>query len=251
MRPVVLMYHDLYRKNPSESGFQNDTAIKYKVEEKKFEKQVSGIKQWLTDNQLPLCNVEFTFDDGGESFLTIAEQILERYGFRGTFFIATEFIDTPGFLTKEQIKDLVERGHAIGSHSHSHPERMAALSAADITQEWSRSKNILENILDAPITVASIPNGYFSDKVLKVMVALGYSCIYTSNPTTRRQNRNGAVVAGRFAVTDYDANDKVVCIITSPVRRLQANVRFRSLAIAKTLLGNSYIAIRQLLTKYV
>ena len=40
---IVLMYHDFYRYDKSESGFQNSTALKYKVSAEAFEAQVHAI----------------------------------------------------------------------------------------------------------------------------------------------------------------------------------------------------------------
>ena len=89
------MYHDIVTKTDKSSGFQNDSAFQYKVEESAFEEQVKALQG---------KDVVFTFDDGGESFLTKIAPILEKYGFKGVFFISTKYIGTQGFLTKEQVK---------------------------------------------------------------------------------------------------------------------------------------------------
>ena len=83
-----------------------------------------------------VCDVLFTFDDGGISFLTIIAPILEKYNQKGIFFISTQYIDTPLFLTKKQIKELRERGHIIGSHSHSHPQNISELANSDLLEEY-------------------------------------------------------------------------------------------------------------------
>lgn len=85
MQQIVLMYHDVYRDSPSESGFQNNTAIKYKVNTKRFEEHVSAVYDYLRNKRLPANTVDFTFDDGGVSFLTGAAPILEKYGFEANF----------------------------------------------------------------------------------------------------------------------------------------------------------------------
>ena len=51
--------------------------------------------------------------------------MLERYGWPGYFFVATDWIGRPGFLNAAQFRELDSRGHVIGSHSCSYPERMA------------------------------------------------------------------------------------------------------------------------------
>ena len=41
---MVLMYHDVYSREASESGFQNATAMKYKVSTEAFEQQVAAVR---------------------------------------------------------------------------------------------------------------------------------------------------------------------------------------------------------------
>ena len=59
---IVLMYHDLYFRDKSESGFQNSTALKYKVSAKAFEAQVQSIENYLKCNKRQTNSVDFTFD---------------------------------------------------------------------------------------------------------------------------------------------------------------------------------------------
>ena len=66
-----------------------------------------------------------TFDDGGVSALQTTADLLEKYGWRGVFFVTTDRIGTPTFLNADHVRELHRRGHVIGSHSCSHPERMS------------------------------------------------------------------------------------------------------------------------------
>lgn len=83
------MYHDVYRQTDTESGFNTPSASFYKISAEKFEEQVRFIHHYCQQNNLPLNHIEFTFDDGGESFFSVIAPILEKYGFRGIFFIST------------------------------------------------------------------------------------------------------------------------------------------------------------------
>lgn len=248
-RSIVLMYHDIVRRDCSESGFRNPTAMKYKVKADEFERQVAAIARYLKAKKMSTEAVEFTFDDGGVTFLTEAAPILERYGFRGKFFIATSRIDTEGFLTKEQIVELQRRGHIIGAHSHTHPERMSALTEQQIEDEWNTSVRILDGILGGKLVCASIPNGYSSAEVLEAMLQAGITEIHTSEPTTACRRHGGAMVKGRYAITDADTVGSVMKIVDSRFTRIVKAARFRGLALAKTLLGESYLKIRKTLLK--
>lgn len=58
----------------------------------------------------------FTFDDGYLEHYTLAAPLLESYGFRGVFSIIGEKIDTTNYMTTEQLKDLIVRGHDLQVH---------------------------------------------------------------------------------------------------------------------------------------
>lgn len=91
-------------------------------------------------------------------------------------------------MTKKQIKELRERGHIIGSHSHSHPQNISELANSDLLEEWSRSKKLLESITGEEIKMASIPNGYSNERVALQAFQAGYDLLYTSEPSTKLSN---------------------------------------------------------------
>lgn len=243
------MYHDIISHDVAESGFQNKTALKYKVLADAFENQVKQIRKYLDSKKLSVSNIRFTFDDGGVSFLTNAAPILEKYGFRGVFFISTGYIGSKGFLDTDQIRDLSRRGHIIGSHSHSHPERMNALSFKAIQDEWSISQMMLNEVLGYKPTIASIPNGYSSPDVIRNMVSAGIDTIYTSNPTSKVKKNRDYTLIGRYAVTADMSCDDVLAIVSSPYKRFRISCRQQILNLAKMMLGNYYLSIREKLIK--
>src|SRR5205823_11855730 len=99
-----------------------------------------------------------TFDDGGASAITTIAPMLEEFGWRGHFFITTDYIDAPGFLTREQIRELHRRGHVIGSHSCSHRGRMSSQPAERLVREWGISKEILSGLLGEEVTTGAVPS---------------------------------------------------------------------------------------------
>lgn len=246
---VVLMYHDVYADDTSESGFQNVGAMPYKVNRKEFEQQVALIHDYCQEKGIDKSNISFTFDDGGRSFLYIVAEVLERYGFWGTFFIATAYIDTAGFLTKDEVLELKKRGHLIGTHSHTHPERMDTLQGTKLQEEWAVSCSILSEILDAPMSIASIPNGFSSKAVLQAMIDNGITLIYDSTPTTKKRSYKGVTIVGRYAITNDMSPASVLSIIKSPYKRASITLRYDILKFAKIVLGDSYLRIRDRLLK--
>ena len=248
-KQVVLMYHDVYTDDTSESGFQNVGAMPYKVTRKAFEQQVALIHDYCQEKGSDKSNSSVTVDDGGRSFLYIVAEVLERYGFWGTFFIATAYIDTAGFLSKDDIIELRKRGHYIGAHSHTHPERMDTLEESKLHEEWGVSCSKLSEILDAPISMASIPNGFSSKGVLQAMLDNGITLIYDSTPTTKKRSYKGATIVGRYAIINDMSPASVLSIITSPYKRARITLRYDILRLAKIVLGDTYLRIRNHLLK--
>ena len=185
---VVLMYHDVYHHDNMESGFCRERDMLYKLDSQVFEDQVKSISDYLKTKNLSKDSVVFSFDDGGKSFYTVIAPILEKYGYKGLFFISTKYIGADTFLSASQIRELNDRGHIIGSHAHTH-EHLYTLSEEQVHQEWKTSTRLLSEIINRPIEYASIPNGDLSDSGVRIMNKLGIKYIYTSIPTILRLSR--------------------------------------------------------------
>src|SRR5688500_14511894 len=137
MHPVSLLFHDVYAKDPRESGFASDAADRYKLPVAAFDAHLEAIAS--------VRNVPFliTVDDGGVSYYTMLADRLEARGWRGYCFVSTDQIGTRGFLDAAQIRQLDQRGHIIGSHSASHPTRFSACSPDHMREEWAMSRQAL------------------------------------------------------------------------------------------------------------
>lgn len=195
MRTIALMYHDVVAEHRYElSGFQSPGADRYKLDRTEFRKHL----QIVAANPLP-TRVTLTFDDGGIGAVQAAE-ILEEFGWTGSFFITTDRIGSPGFLGDAQIRDLRRRGHLMGSHSCSHPPRMARLTPQELDREWGESVRALESILGESVQTASVPGGYHSRKVAAAAARAGIRTLFTSEPITSCANVDGCLVMGRFTV---------------------------------------------------
>src|SRR5262245_49786097 len=150
-RVISLMYHDVVeRATHQTSGFRSADAALYKLDPDLFGRHLAAINKVVSDNPILVTDLMtdkatsarpwmMTFDDGGvSSYATIADR-LEMIGWRAHFFITTDYIGAPAFMSREQIRDLHRRGHIIGSHSCSHPLRFAARPRAELQREWKES----------------------------------------------------------------------------------------------------------------
>ena len=234
------MYHDIVTNNDMSSGFQDNAAFQYKVNIDQFEEQAKS---------LSADEVTFTFDDGGKSFLTIAAPILEKYGHRGIFFIATDYIGTPGFLSVKQIKELDARGHIIGSHSCSHPDNMSILSEDDIETEWNASIKKLEEIVGCKVEYASIPNGFASEVIYRKAKLVGIRYLYTSIPSDKIRIYKDMLLIGRYVVHSSMSSTAVLNLVHSAFARKQRYARYRIIEFVKFILGNKYNKFKKVIVQ--
>src|SRR6185503_7420328 len=124
-----------------------------------------------------------TFDDGGISAFTTIAPMLEDAGWRGPFFVTAGCVAQRSFMTPDQIRELHNRGHIIGSHSLSHPLRMSSCSWDKMIEEWSVSVKILSQIVGERVAVASVPGGQYSRQVAQTAARSGITTLFTSEPT--------------------------------------------------------------------
>ena len=239
MDRIVLMYHDVYSQTPSESGLASDL---YKISASLFERQIKKVCE--LEKSKP-GSIILTFDDGGASFYAPISHILDKYSLKGYFFIATKYIGLPGFLTKEQIVDIDKRGHYIGSHSFSHPENITALSEDKIYEEWSRSVTDLEDIVGHKVKIASIPNGYQSNKVLEAIRMTSIIEVFTSKPICKQRQYKDISLNGRFVVLDGMTEDDIVELIGSKMKKQILLIKWRILNLVRYALGDKYEILKQ------
>ncbi|HYY50717.1 MAG TPA: polysaccharide deacetylase family protein [Nitrososphaeraceae archaeon] len=116
-----------------------------------------------TNNKFVIIN----FDDSHQSDYTYAKPILDKYGFKATFFEVCNWVeagyhDKDVSITWQQIAALQQDGMDIESHTMTHPNLNDLSSQADLNYEIGQSKQCLENHGFNP-TIFAYPNGKGSD----------------------------------------------------------------------------------------
>ena len=259
MQLTSIMYHDIVESGEwSASGFGGTHADIYKLDVQAFEEHL----KLLVESNIGSClvsemdedfdgRIAITFDDGGESSYTHAADLLEKHGFRGHFFVATDFIDTPMFLKKDQIRELAARGHVIGSHSASHPTRMASCTDDEMRSEWRASVKKLSDIIGKTVATASVPGGYFSRRVAKSAAECGIKFLFNSEPVTRVYEVDGCKVFGRYTIKQNTTTDMLDKIVRgNALDKFQQYAFWNSKKIAKKIGGRIYVsATRKILER--
>ena len=258
MRAIALEYHDVVRAGARDaSGFPGAAAGTYKVLLGDFEAHLRAIDSVVPSRAMvhdlvgrgaPEIPVLLTFDDGGSSAYTDIAGLLEASGWRGHFFVSTDYLGRPEFLTAEQLRSIRRRGHVIGSHSCSHPLRMARCSWADLVREWAVSVAALEDILGEPILVGSVPGGELSAQVVEAAAQAGIRFLFTSEPVTRTSVVAGCTLLGRFTIRSTTPASVAARLAAG---RLAPRARQYALWNAKSLLkrwtGPLYPRVRELI----
>jgi peptidoglycan/xylan/chitin deacetylase (PgdA/CDA1 family) len=188
--------------------------------------------------------VILTFDDGDLSCYTTTAPILEQFGFRGEFFVVSQWVGQPGFVTRAQLQELAERGHRIHSHSRTHPV-LTALDTAAIDEEVGVSKLEVEAMIDAPVEYFSIPNGAYDERVVDAARRAGYAGVLNS-AEGYNDGRRSPFVLRRFTVRSYTTAQQMASVSVWP-RCTAARLTLKRGAIStvKRLLGGRYARLRQ------
>jgi peptidoglycan/xylan/chitin deacetylase (PgdA/CDA1 family) len=233
------MYHDVVPEGREDaSGFPGGDAARYKLTPERFADHLGAI---MARSPLPPL---LTFDDGGASAMAAAD-VVESHGWRGYFFITTAYIGRPGFLDVSQLRELRARGHIVGSHSHSHPLRMAACPVPRLREEWTQSAAILSDVLGEPIETASVPGGHHSDAVCRTAAEAGFATLFTSQPTRRVRQFDNLRVVGRYALYRDTGPDAAARLAAGDrLAALQRMAGWTAKEVCKKVGGRAYLRLR-------
>ena len=167
--------HQLLRTFKNSNIFQNveefnKTFIKYlqrDYDQEEIHKIESSFIEERYFNQ-------FTFySDSDRKLRFIRDHYLnqEQYKEKTTSFIQSFNIELDSlakdtYMTKDNLKEISQRGHVIGLHSHSHPSNLGSLSIEEQLIEIKRNKEVIESIIDiSPRTISYPSNSYSSDTI--------------------------------------------------------------------------------------
>ncbi|HVW95117.1 MAG TPA: polysaccharide deacetylase family protein [Mucilaginibacter sp.] len=126
----VVCYHQIRDWRPKDSK----TAKDYIIPVQSFKDHIkmladNGYHTILPDQlynyltkgtPLPSKPIMLTFDDTDLDQYTIARPVLQKYGFKGVYFVMTVSLGRPHYMTKEMVKQLSDEGNVIGSHTWDH-----------------------------------------------------------------------------------------------------------------------------------
>ena len=198
MKIPILIYHSISN---------DESSLSLSINE--FEKHIIYLKDrnFKTINFDQINNTQekqiiITFDDGYKDLISSVLPILKKHNFNATCFVVSSLlgkknmwdIGKKNFIQKDlmnlnDIREWVDNGMFIGSHSHNHLD-LTSLNNDKITNELTYSKKILEDKIGVKIKNFSYPYGKVNNLVYQKTRE-----IFEKATTTNR---------GRFDINNHD-----------------------------------------------
>jgi peptidoglycan/xylan/chitin deacetylase (PgdA/CDA1 family) len=212
----VLCYHHIY-DIPKATREYDVTVAQFKEQMKMLAdsgyKTISGeqLYNYLAyGDPIPEKPVMITFDDTDLEQFTVAKPELDKYGFKGVYFLMTISIGRPRYMTKEMIKQLADEGHTIGSHTWDHSRfdkykyenekeiRGKKQMVNDYDLQLADTKKKIEEITGKTIHDFAFPFGVWNSAGLPELEKRGYRLAYQLS--TKRDSTQPLMTVRRIIV---------------------------------------------------
>lgn len=181
----VLNYHqvNLDQHTPlTISPYEFETQLSYLRQEGYHAITPRQLADYVEYGQpLPDKPIVITFDDGYMDNYQEAYPLLEKYGFKATFFVIANFVGTSDrYMNWEQLKELNKQGYDIESHTLTH-KRLPFQNDDKAKMELVSSKIIIEKKLDKKVEFLAYPGGEFDQRIEDLSRNAGYRAAFTVN----------------------------------------------------------------------
>lgn len=203
----VLCYHHIRDPKPG----QSETYKSYSVSPVQFAEQMkilhdSGYHTILPEqlynylaygDSLPSNPVMLTFDDTDEEQFTIGAKEMDKYGFKGVFFIMTISINKPRYMTKEQINELSTKGHAIESHTWDH-KNVTKYDSTDRQKQLLNPRKTIEDITGKSAYYFAYPYGVWNQNAISLLKETDFKLAFILS--SKRDSTNPLYTVRRMLV---------------------------------------------------
>lgn len=123
--------------------------------------------------------VALTFDDGPDpQFTPQVLDVLAEHGVRATFFLVGRRVRSH----PELVRRMISEGHAVGSHTWSHP-RPWTIGGLATLREYRAGRRAVEDVAGRPIRLFRPPKGYLTGRIaLAALAARLETWLWTLDP---------------------------------------------------------------------
>jgi peptidoglycan/xylan/chitin deacetylase (PgdA/CDA1 family) len=181
----ILMYHRFgYEKSTlfvTPENFQRQMAY---LKEKRYnvislDALVEGMR---AKRKFKHNTVVITVDDGYEDNYTHAYPVLKKERFPATIFIIAEHIGMiKGFLTWEEVKEMLKSGITFGAHTKSDVYVPSLRDEARLWEETAGARRMIEGHINSPVYYFCYPTGGFTEMAKETLKKAGYRAACTTN----------------------------------------------------------------------
>lgn len=178
---------------------------------------------------LPPKPVMLTYDDTDLEQFTIAKPEMDKYGFKGVYFVMTISIGRPRYMSKEQIKQLSDEGHVIASHTWDHhrvdrykyeneiEERGKKKVVNDWDQQLVKPTQTLEAITGKPVKDFAYPFGIWSKDGIPEIKKRGFQLAFQLS--TKRDSTEPLYTVRRMIVSPTWTPEGMIRVMKSTFGR--------------------------------
>jgi peptidoglycan/xylan/chitin deacetylase (PgdA/CDA1 family) len=152
---------------------------------------------------LPEKPVMITFDDTDLDQYEVGHKTLEKYGFKGVYFIMTVSIGKSGkvkYMSKDQIKELSDEGNTIGSHTYDH-QNVKKYQGDDWVTQIEKPTKTLETITGKNIEHFAYPFGLWNKEAIPELKKRGMKTAYIL--ATARDEQDPLFTIRRIIASGY------------------------------------------------
>lgn len=193
----ILCYHQIRDWKPTDSK----TSRAYIVPVQAFREQLkmladSGYQTilpdqlyaWLTSGKpIPPKAIMLTYDDTDLDQYEIAVPEMKKYGYKGVFFIMTVSLGKKHYMSRDQVKELSDSGHTIGSHTWDH-HNVKKYQGADWDIQIDKPTKQLESITGKKIIYFAYPFGLWNREAIPELKKRGFVAAFQLNEKRDQQD---------------------------------------------------------------
>jgi peptidoglycan/xylan/chitin deacetylase (PgdA/CDA1 family) len=183
----ILCYHQLRDWRPTDSRGAKDYIMPMEVFKEEMKTlHDSGYTTILPDElmaylkegkPLPAKPIMLTFDDATDEHYYVALPELEKYGFKGVFFIMTVVLNRPNYLTKDQVKEISDKGHVIACHTWDH-HMTTKYKDEDWVTQADKPRALLETLTGKPVNYFAYPFGLWNKAATQQLAKRNFTAAF-------------------------------------------------------------------------
>jgi len=136
-----------------------------------------AVERLRSDQDIPEKTAVLTVDDGYKSFKTVAVPMLEKYDFKATIFVCTDYVGKNNYLSWNDIRSLRKKGYEFGNHSHSHDHFLNYSdpnTRAQFRKDLDKSEEIFDRELGDKPDLYCYPYGEYNPDMQEILKRRGY-----------------------------------------------------------------------------